>query len=207
MDVTVLKEGVKDRELRGKTTNRNPCASSVTLIKSSSCVIVDTGGRGDEQLILDRLGEEGVNPSEVEYVICTHWHPDHTSNNHLFKDANLIIGETFWPPHENSNHSTWDNNVKEIEGVEIIRTPGHVPEHLSVIAHAHKEYVIAGDAFYEDDLRKGKIPQAYSNKKQFKESLKKVIQTADVIIPGHGRVIELDDKLRKELMGLADRLD
>lgn len=202
MEVHLLKEGVKEREIRDGVTYRNPVSSAITLLKTNVVVVVDTGARGDEQLIKDGLADVGVQAHDVEYVINTHWHFDHLSNNHLFPNAKYIIGGSTWPPRVNANKSTWDDEVESIEGVEIMRTPGHTPEHISVVAQSEGSVVIAGDAFYERDILSGINPRYTHDVKQFKQSALNIVQAADVIIPGHGPAIELTKKLREDLTRL-----
>ncbi|MFH1403964.1 MAG: MBL fold metallo-hydrolase [Candidatus Altiarchaeota archaeon] len=204
--VVVIKEGVKNRELRGKIVHREPVSSSVTLIRTNVNIIVDTACRGDANIILEGLSAQGLEPYDVDYVINTHWHPDHTSNNHLFSKARIIIGESTWMPGVNTNHGSWEDEVDGMDGVRIIRTPGHVPEHISVIAESDRRYVMAGDAFYEKDLREGGVPKTNSSIGKFKESALRILEEADVIIPGHGRVIELDEESRKEFIRLVHGL-
>lgn len=38
------------------------------------------------------LGHYGVECSDVDYVVCSHGHSDHTGNNNLFLNAKHIVG-------------------------------------------------------------------------------------------------------------------
>lgn len=205
-EIMLVQEGVKNRRFRNNVIYRKPCRSSITLIKSNYNVLVDTGARADETRILEKLGENEVETSDIDYVINTHWHQDHTSNNHLFPDAKIIAGDTVWLPKEDANKSPVETEVKKIKGVEVLRTPGHTPDHLSVLAQAGKRHVVAGDAFYEKDLKAGTVPRAYDNLGQFKNSARSVLDNADVIIPGHGPRINVDEVKRKELESLIRSL-
>ena len=192
--------------MRENIVHRDPVTSSVTLIRTNVNVIVDTGGRGDTQLILDKLKKEGLSPEQIDYVINTHWHPDHTSNNHLFQNAKIIMGGSTWPPGVDEMYGSWKEEIDGIEGVDIIRTPGHTLSHISVLVDADKKYILTGDAFFEEDLRKGANPKAYEDFDQFKKNVLTIIENAEVLIPGHGDILEFDDNLREELLDLAKRI-
>ena len=65
--------------------------SSVTLISTGTRrIIVDTGLKGEEKIILERLAESGLNPEDIDSVINTHAHQDHTGNNFLFSRAKVL---------------------------------------------------------------------------------------------------------------------
>ena len=65
---------------------------SCVLITGSKNVIVDTMTPWDTTFILDSLRLNKLNPDEINYVISTHGHSDHTGNNHLFLKAKHIVG-------------------------------------------------------------------------------------------------------------------
>lgn len=47
----------------------------------------------DQRMIL-ALSRENVTPAEIDYVVCTHSHPDHIGNNNLFTNAEHIVGHS-----------------------------------------------------------------------------------------------------------------
>ena len=73
-------------------------ASTVVLIQDEGqAVIVDPGMVSHRSKILDPLAELGVDPSEVEDVVFSHHHPDHTLNAALFERARF---HDFWAIYE-----------------------------------------------------------------------------------------------------------
>jgi glyoxylase-like metal-dependent hydrolase (beta-lactamase superfamily II) len=42
--------------------------------------------------VLAGLCHHGVQCSDVDYVVCSHGHSDHTGNNNLFLNAKHIVG-------------------------------------------------------------------------------------------------------------------
>ncbi len=65
---------------------------SCVLVTGSKNVIIDTMTPWDTSLILNSLKLNGLNPDDINYVISTHGHSDHTGNNHLFLKAKHIVG-------------------------------------------------------------------------------------------------------------------
>ena len=77
------------------------------------------------------LDEEGLTTGDIDYVFLSHRHPDHVLLACLFEKAKYV---TF------DDHLIYDKDVlleydKNVLGddIERIDTPGHVPEHLSLI--------------------------------------------------------------------------
>lgn len=151
-------------------------SSTVTLIRSDKNVIVDTAMSRDEDEILSVLKEEGLGSEDIDIVVNTHPHADHTGNNRLFSSAVVF-----------------DNgDDKEIcLGARMIYTPGHTKECYSVIVKGSEDTVaIVGDLIaLEDDLMTGRKPHSYDFELQ-KKNRDKICGMADKIIVGHGGMIE-----------------
>ena len=127
---------------------------------------------------LKRLAETGVRPEDVDYVMCTHMHPDHVGwNTRLengrwvptFPKARYVMSEkewTYWSafhkgtpqnqiadsviPIVESGHAQMVKNDFAIdEDVWFESTPGHTPDHVSVrIASKGAQAVITGDLIH-----------------------------------------------------------
>ncbi len=199
MEVIVLKEGVHKREeSRGNYSYMiKPICSSVTLIKDESKnILVDTGYYSFAEEIISKLAEHGLKPEDIDYIINTHEHFDHCANNHLFGNAKKLVGILEWNPDGTINIYKSLKDIKIIEGLEIIETPGHKVPHYSVIARSDKTYVIAGDT-----ISKEFFVASFENKKQKINSAKQILDIADVIIPGHGPIINKEDfgELRQKI--------
>lgn len=87
-EVIVLFEGYSNK-LHDKTMDAN---CTCTLIKGPKKVIVDTMTAWDRERLLEALAQHNVEPTDIDYVVCTHGHPDHTGNNNLFTNAEHIVG-------------------------------------------------------------------------------------------------------------------
>ena len=81
------------------------------------------------------------------------------------------------------------------------QTPGHADEHCSLLIETEKgKIVIAGDVFWWRDNNEQKIdkksiikqedPYA-NNKKALTKSREKLLEIADYIIPGHGKMFKV----------------
>ena len=127
---------------------------------------------------LKRLADTGVRPEDVDYVMCTHMHPDHVGwNTRLengrwvptFPKARYVMSEkewTYWSafhkgtpqnqitdsviPIVESGHAQMVKNDFAIdEDVWFESTPGHTPDHVSVrIASRGAQAVITGDLIH-----------------------------------------------------------
>lgn len=203
--IKVLFEGQHQNHYKEGTLNYDidPLHSSSTLISvNGKNTLVDTGFLTTSGLLLEALKKERLSPSDIDFVINTHYHTDHVYNNFLFKKGLLIT------PNAQIDLETGRCSIlKEKEGrfmpegVEIIDTTGHTHDHCSIIyREKEKTYIVAGDAFREDIVR-GQEPVTAEDKTLFLQHLKKILEIADVIIPGHGRAVE--GKVLEELKEMA----
>lgn len=163
---------------------------TVTLIKGPKNIIVDTGGPQDRQYILDALTTEGLRPEDILFVICTHGHSDHTGNNNLFPDATFIVSHDICKGDLYTFHDFKSGASYVIdEAVEVIPTPGHTSQDISVLVKTNKGIVaITGDLFErEQDLEDEQLWRASSELPDEQEKSRALmLAAADEIVPGHG---------------------
>ena len=155
--------------------------SSVTLISTGTRrIIVDTGLKGEEKIILKGLAEGGLNPEDIDSVINTHTHQDHTGNNFLFSRAEILSpkeGDLIAP------------------GVKIIETPGHSMDSISVVVESQNVVVLAGDALPTfSNYIKGVPPAHHVDRGMACRSMSRILKIADVVVPGHDRPFSVRDK-------------
>ena len=155
--------------------------SSVTLISTDTRkIIVDTGLKGEEKIILKGLAERGLNPEDIDSVINTHTHRDHTGNNFLFSRAGIIS------PKEGDQIAP---------GVKIIETPGHSTDSISVVVESQNVVVLAGDALPTfSNYIKGVPPAHHVDRGMACRSMSRILNIADVVVPGHDRPFSVQDK-------------
>ncbi len=172
-------------------------SSTTTLIREGNLnIIVDPGmNRG---LLLEALEKEGLSPAEINYVVLTHYHLDHSLLAGIFKNAEVLDDGSIYS--FNGKIKDHDGKIPETD-IEIIKTPGHDPFHCSVVVKADDlgKIVIASDVFWwetgqeqktdKESLIEHKDPYV-KNKEALINSRKKVLEIADYIIPGHGKMFK-----------------
>lgn len=167
--------------------------SAVTLIQSEGKnMLVDTGSRGRFPFIKEKLAELGLTPEDIQYVVLTHFHLDHAYNVSFFTEAHVIGFIHEWKAGSTFRYADIEKE-EFIKGVKIIRTLGHAEEHLSVVATRDdgKKVVMAGDAINKKYIETRELHAMAYDKELYKQSAEKIIAMADIIIPGHGEIINL----------------
>lgn len=193
-EIKILIEGYVKKEKCSEFAS-----STATLIQESGMnIIVDPGmNRG---LLLDALEKEGLSTSDIDYIILTHYHLDHSLLAGIFEKARIL---------DNGEIYSWNGKIERHGGkvpetdIEIIKTPGHDMFHCSVLVESKKfgKVAIAGDVFWWSDKQKQKTDRVslmeqedpyVKNKEQLMESRKEILEYAEFIIPGHGKMFRVE---------------
>lgn len=187
MIIKVIKQGKLLRDENGLILDAR---STVTLIKTQNKnIIIDTGLYGEKKEIIKNLKFEGLEPKDIDIVINTHLHSDHTGNNDLFLKADFIAHEKERP---SSKFIKIQGDYDISENIKIFETPGHTYGSISVAAKNEKVYVIAGDALpIKDNYIKWVPPGINIGQKIALNSMKKIVEIADIVIPGHDEPFEV----------------
>ncbi len=173
--VFLVKPGSIKRDEHGRILEAR---SSVTLIASEEqMIVVDSGVKGEEELIRRELEKIGIEPEEIKILINTHSHADHCGNNYLFSHAKNLAakgGEIIAP------------------GVRVMATPGHSMDSISVAVEINdaasqiKTIVIAGDALPTfGNFLKNVPPILHVDRELAVASMRKIISLSDIVVPGH----------------------
>lgn len=184
----------------------SPLTSSVVLIQTEGVnVLFDTGAMTFKERLVEELAARDLEPKDIDHVICSHYHFDHTFNIHLFAGTAIIHVAHALIDQEDVGHVFPPDELRDLpKTIEILETPGHTDIDVSLAYEWEgKTYVCAGDAVREDLIR-GENPFSTTRPLQLIKSMKLIFDRADVIIPGHGRVIEGD--LKNELYELINNL-
>lgn len=178
-----------------ETKNGWIASSTVTLVRIDSKNIVVDPGCNRNRLIL-ALRKEDIKTNDIDFVLLTHNHTDHTLLSGIFERAKVLNVEELY---DNDMQVAHNNKIPDTN-LKIIQTPGHSPEHCSlVVPTTNGTYVIAGDVFWWTDEEEQKIdikkedvahPEEV-NMKNLMESRKKVLEIADYVIPGHGKMFKV----------------
>ncbi|XP_038207969.1 metallo-beta-lactamase domain-containing protein 1 isoform X4 [Zerene cesonia] len=115
---------------------------SCTLIKGPHNIIIDTMTPWDSEVILTALKEHQITPDDINFVVSTHGHSDHTGNNNLFLKATHIVGfsisfkdKYYIHPFEKGEEYVINDFVK------IIPTPGHTLSDVTVLVKSEEENI------------------------------------------------------------------
>ncbi|MDP2864037.1 MAG: MBL fold metallo-hydrolase, partial [bacterium] len=171
-------------------------SSTVTFAQSiGKNIIVDPGG--NRKKLIEELLKNNLKPSDIDFVLLTHGHTDHILLSGIFENARVLNNEEIYDNDEQVEHN---NKIPETD-LEIIQTLGHSNDHCSLVVKTNEGiYVVAGDVFWWTDgqeqrtakksLMQHKDPYV-KNEKELGESRRKILEIADYIIPGHGKMFKV----------------
>lgn len=193
--ISVLLEGYGYTDAENRYRANGTC----TLITGNGKkILVDTGSPRDKGRLLEKLTHHNIAPEDVNFIVCTHGHVDHVGNLNLFPNAVHMVSHDILQ--EQDIYTDLPENFKEgvpysIEGdsIQVICTPGHTPQDVSVVVRG-TEYgtvVVCGDLFeHEGDEN---VWEEFSESPgKHRESRQKVLEMADWIVPGHGKLFKVN---------------
>ncbi len=192
---------------------------------SEKRILVDTGGgdpskanprvlpyrRENDQSIENALKKIGLKCDDIDIVIISHLHWDHSAGNRLFPKAKIIVQEEEWraasspsqdavrpyPPDVigNIDYTIVSGDREITEGVKVILTPGHTHGLQGVlVGSGTKRIFIASDTlplFKNLEKDPPSISNIYVDLEKYRESLDKIGRLSAFILPGHDfRVFE-----------------
>jgi len=158
-------------------------------------ILVDPGANKNK--LLDALKGEGLTPKDIDILFLSHYHPDHFLNIKLFPDQDLYDGSMIW---KDDIEITYTGNIPGTE-IQVLPTPGHSPEDCSLffIEDTLGAVCIAPDVFWwEDGIQNTDTSEALltlvdpfaTDTVSLVDSRKKVLNLADWIVPGHGKMFK-----------------
>jgi N-acyl homoserine lactone hydrolase len=198
-----------------------------------SPVVVDTGAdvsRAWEfhQIRMEQAPDEqpeaalrsiGVTPEDVRLVVNTHLHWDHSSNNHLFPNARILVQRSeldfarnpvdwhkrqfevvpevapSWQRTEDRITAV-DGDLELTPGIALVSLPGHTPGSQGVLVDTVSgRYLIAGDCVYlyenwEGDANANHIPSGfYTDLVAYEQSLLRIEGFNCEVIPSHDPLV------------------
>ncbi|MDD5182507.1 MAG: MBL fold metallo-hydrolase [Candidatus Nanoarchaeia archaeon] len=190
-EVKVLIKGYASELKNGWTAS-----STTTFIESNGKkIIVDPGC--NRKNLLDSLKRVGLHTNDIDLVVLTHMHPDHSLLCGIFENAKVLT------PTEIYDNDKQVEQKDKIEGtdIKIMLTPGHVPEHISlVVPTSDGIVVVAGDNFWWGDNEEQKVDinkedaahPTETDMDELVKSRKKILKIADWVIPGHGKMFRVE---------------
>lgn len=155
----------------------------VVLGLPSDVVLVDTGiGEGNGHIdrrfqpvrtpIDQELARVGLDRSDITLVVNSHLHFDHCGNNALFPRATVLVQDQElatartlrtrytvpeWFDYEGAAIQPVSGDMRLLEGISLISTPGHTPGHQSVLIETGtgSTLVAAQAAFTAEEFLRG----------------------------------------------------
>jgi glyoxylase-like metal-dependent hydrolase (beta-lactamase superfamily II) len=169
---------------------------TTTLVYDESVkVLVDPGA--NKSLLLERMEKEKLKADDITYIFLSHYHPDHFLNLRLFPNAVVLDGSMIWDDDSEEEYADVlpDTNIK------VISTPGHALEHASLSFDDQENQIvfICQDVFWWEDGKQDvsskealmKNPDPFMvDWDLLQKSRELVLSTADIIIPGHGKLFK-----------------
>lgn len=149
-----------------------------------------------KKTLKSQFQESNINPNDIDYLVFSHLHNDHTGNAKLFKNSQWIIQKSeydiaFSPMAKKYGYRPIDykfdgfQNIKKINGdydvfgdgsIVLISTPGHSPGHQSLLVKLPKTgtILISGDCFITHEHRQNYGIPTWGDKKNSIHSFVKI---------------------------------
>ncbi len=191
--IKILIEGYAREQNQGYIAS-----STVCLILSEGKKIITDPGCNREKLLF-ALEKENITPYDIDYVFLSHCHLDHILLAGIFGKAKVVSYDS----NLMYNNDLMTEYNKHVLGndIEIIATPGHTPEHLSLLVNTERgKIAVAGDVIWwlDDEkqlfnlYQKDRMDLDQINMDDLVKSRKKLLEISDYIIPGHGNIFKVN---------------
>lgn len=180
----------------------------VVLIEGTQRTLVDFGHVGRRNALTQALRDRNLTPDDIDVTVATHAHWDHIQNLDVFGSAPMLIHpferKYAQAPHPNDWATPpWTGpmlemqpNIVEVDegyeiepGVTVMHTPGHTAGCLSVLVETDQGLAaVTGDALHSGATALRRMcPAIFWDEQQAAASVERILDTADVIYPGHDR--------------------
>lgn len=187
--------------------------SSVVYVEAGGTKIMfDTGGPAKRCELRARLQELGTSAAEVDILVLSHFHDDHVFSLDYFSNARILLHakESAWvlsdpdafaipkylyPALVNTGRlELISEDIEIAPGVQTMLVPGHTPGCMALVLREQNKptTVLAGDAVKNlAELASGTVGMSLDNEASAR-SIARVRDLADVVIPGHDRVLRVE---------------
>ncbi|MDO8660061.1 MAG: MBL fold metallo-hydrolase [Candidatus Parcubacteria bacterium] len=180
--VKILFEGYTTADVKSDIGDEKT-RPTITLVKDKDIVmVVDPGTLSDQQILIDKLKEDGLTVNDVNIVCITHSHIDHYRNIGMFPKAKTLEYFGLW---DGEKVNDWQEHFTE--NIQILKTPGHDYTGITLFVTTEMGKVaICGDIFWKKNSPENDIYA--SDLEKLEKSRALVLKMADWVIPGHGEM-------------------
>lgn len=153
----------------------------VLVVYNNKGTLIDLGyNEAEGKRIKEFMDNNNI---KLENIIITHLHGDHIGNDSTFEP--LVSGDKVYTP-----YSTTDGQIIEMENekFKIVKTAGHADNVHDSIELVNEHFLVSGDVIVTNWIPVLQFGGSYY---ELKDSLEKIRdENYDLIIPGHGDIIE-----------------
>ncbi|MDR1243484.1 MAG: MBL fold metallo-hydrolase [Deltaproteobacteria bacterium] len=198
----------------GRSVNGSLSWSSVAYIETGKHkILFDTGGPSKRSSLKKRLADIAVDPESITMLVFSHFHDDHIRNYDYFPNAEILFHaveedwarelpisdfafpEAYYPIiHKTGRVSLVSRDEEIAPGVNAMLVPGHTPGSMALILRdpAMPVTALTGDAVKNmAELATGAVSHS-KNAAISAASIRKVRDAADVVLPGHDRLLKVE---------------
>lgn len=169
--------------------------TSILVEDNGERILVDPGT--NTELLLKALEENSLKVEDIDMIFLSHYHPDHFLNIRLFPNTPIYDGLTIWTKDKEEMFKEFVPGT----GIKVFATPGHSTEQSSLLIETQDlgKVFLSQDVFWwEDGKQKSdtaedliNLEDPFANDKYaLIQSRKLVLETADWIVPGHGKIFK-----------------
>ena len=181
--------------------SREDVVCTTTLIESGGTRILVDPGMYDDVLIA-ALAERELQPDDIDLAFITHFHGDHFKSLRILPNAEWLAASRELNAWSGGKVQTDSLDIfgrlhpapeRLADGVKLFATPGHTVGHTGVLLARESEIVaIVGDAVFTGDYLRNREPSPNAvNWGQALDTIDRIAELADVVIPGHSGPVRL----------------
>lgn len=222
-NIDIVLDGYADISISQSNRNLMRASGSSCLVRSSGMnILFDTLGPWEKDLLLSKLESLKIHTDDINYLVCSHSHPDHIGNLNLFTKAKQhIVGRCVYTEDiynldcfkemgdqtlKLSNSGATITCVDQYETLSLDKnltiepTAGHTMECVSLIVGNCDHYGtvgLVGDLFErEEDIKNERIwIEAGTTVESLQRANRnRIYRKVDYILPGHGSLFKTDAK-------------
>jgi glyoxylase-like metal-dependent hydrolase (beta-lactamase superfamily II) len=168
---------------------RTPVCTCTLVVGDDFRLLVDPSFAEAQQMAYALHRRSGLTPEQVDLVFVTHSHGDHTTGLACFPESCWIAGEECAAAINSAGYLS--GTVCDAAGrlppeLELVASPGHCPGHYSLRFYCEgKSVVVAGDATVTRDFCRDALSSFGTPTAQEQETVAKLKDMADAMVPGH----------------------